>query len=123
MGQRVFRFLDLPTVAKAKAEETTKPQPIVVQIEGGKGCRAAKRQTDFWTFIGNNLNIIRPNEANEMEINRHAVPDTDFDLLYAKLFSPQGNVTFAFNDRADRCAKAAQRRKQGRRVSPDPGCI
>jgi hypothetical protein len=41
-------------------------------------------------LIGNNPNIIRRNDDNEMEINGHAVPGTNFDELYASLFSVHG---------------------------------
>ena len=36
-------------------------------------------------------NIIRCNNANELEVNSHAVPESNFDDLYAAILSPKGS--------------------------------
>ena len=79
-------------VAKAKAEPIeaeAKEEPIVEKNEDVKQAppQVANKLMDL---IGNNPNIIRRNDDNEMEINGHAVPGTNFDELYANLFSVHG---------------------------------
>ena len=79
-------------VAKAKAEPIeaeAKEEPIVEKNEEVKQAppQVANKLMDL---IGNNPNIIRRNDDNEMEINGHAVPGTNFDELYANLFSVHG---------------------------------
>ena len=41
-------------------------------------------------FIGNNPQIIRRNDLNELEVNGHAVPVSNFYQLYAAVLSPKG---------------------------------
>ena len=41
-------------------------------------------------IIGNNPQIIRRNNANELEVNGHAFPGSNFDELYAAILSPKG---------------------------------
>ena len=78
-----------PTEAKVKAEPKTKPEPIAIQNDDAKVV-APQKADKLMDLIGNNPNIIRRNDANEMEVNGRAVPGTDFDELYANLFSPHG---------------------------------
>ena len=79
-------------VAKAKAEPIeaeAKQEPIVEKNEEVKVVQP-KIADKLMDLIGNNPNIIRRNDDNEMEVNGHAVPGTNFDELYANLFSPHG---------------------------------
>ena len=81
-----------PIVAEAKEEPMVadvEKEPIVEKNEEVKvdHPKVANRLMDL---IGNNPNIIRRNDDNEMEINGHAVPGTNFDELYANLFSIHG---------------------------------
>ena len=79
------------TDAKAKTEPTAnaKQEPTVIQNEAVKVVQPQKADK-LMDLIGNNPNIIRRNDENEMEINGRAVPGTNFDELYANLFSPHG---------------------------------
>ena len=79
-------------VAKAKAEPMdaeAKQEPIVEKNEVVKEVQP-QIADKLMDLIGNNPNIIRRNDDNEMEVNGHAVPGTNFDELYANLFSPHG---------------------------------
>lgn len=81
-----------PTEAKAKtepADANVKQEPIVNHNAAVKIDQPQKADK-LMDLIGNNPNIIRRNDANEMEVNGRAVPGTDFDELYANLFSPHG---------------------------------
>ena len=42
-------------------------------------------------LISNNPNIIRRNDQNELEVNGHAVPGTNFNEIYAAVLSPRGS--------------------------------
>ena len=46
-------------------------------------------------IIGNNPQIIRRNNANELEVNGHALPGSNFDELYAAILSPKGSEHMA----------------------------
>lgn len=46
-------------------------------------------------IIGNNPQIIRRNDSNELEVNGHAVPGSNFDQLYAAVLSPRGSQHMA----------------------------
>ena len=81
-------------VPKEEKTEATgnkaKEEPMVVKNEPVK--IVAPPQADkLMDLIGNNPNIIRRNDENEMEVNGHAVPGTNFDDLYAALLSPTGS--------------------------------
>jgi hypothetical protein len=79
-----------PTKTKSKSEPSAiaKQEPVVDKEE--VKVVAPQKADKLMELIGNNPNIIRRNDANELEINGHAVPDTDFDEIYANLFSPHG---------------------------------
>ena len=63
-------------------------------------------------IIGNYPQIIRRNNANQLEVNGHAVTGSKFDELYADIFSPKWIGTYGRHDSADRCAVTTQRQKQ-----------
>ena len=46
-------------------------------------------------IIGNNPQIIRRNDSNKLEVNGHAVPNSNFDQLYAAVLSPRGSQHMA----------------------------
>ena len=46
-------------------------------------------------IFGNNPQIIRRNDSNELEVNGHAVPGSNFDHLYAAVLSPSGSQHMA----------------------------
>ena len=75
-----------PTETKVKPEAID-AKPIEIPNEPVK---VTQQHNKLMDLIGNNPNIIRRNDANEMEVNGRAVPGTDFDELYANLFSPHG---------------------------------
>ena len=80
-----------PTETKAKPEPTAgaKQEPIAIRNEDVTVVQPQKADK-LMELLGNNPNIIRRNDANEMEVNGRAVPGTDYDELYANLFSPHG---------------------------------
>ena len=43
-------------------------------------------------IIGINPQIIRCNDSNELEVNWHAVPGSNFDQLYAAVVSPKESL-------------------------------
>ena len=76
-----------PTETKVKPEANRMQSRSMIPNEPVKVIQQHNKLMDL---IGNNPNIIRRNDANEMEVNGRAVPGTDFDELYANLFSPHG---------------------------------
>jgi hypothetical protein len=79
-------------VAKAKEEPMdaeAKQEPIVEKNEVVKEVQP-QIADKLMDLIGNNPNIIRRNDDNEMEVNGHAVPGTNFDELYASLLYVHG---------------------------------
>jgi hypothetical protein len=80
-----------PTMSKTKAEppDISKMEPIDDQTKEVKVV-VPQKADKLMELIGNNPNIIRRNDDNELEINGHAVPGTDFDEIYTNLFSTHG---------------------------------
>lgn len=99
-GENLSKGSDAPsTVHVKKTEPVVNPQPIdaaakdepVVMKNEPVKVAQPKQADKLMDLIGNNPTVIRRNDANEMEVNGHAVPGTNFDELYAALFSPQGS--------------------------------
>jgi hypothetical protein len=74
---------------ETKVEPTEKQEPTVIKNDQVKKVEPTKAN-NLIDLITNNPNIIRRTDANELEVNGHAVVGTDFDELYSNLFSPNG---------------------------------
>ena len=100
-GDSAVKNVTVPDASKLEAvkpnstrvETTTKP--VTDKVEPVKNeeqsVKIAQPPIDdkLINIIGNNPLIIRRNNANELEINGHAEPGSDFDELYAAILSPK----------------------------------
>ena len=95
---------DAPKVEAVKPNSTkvepTK-EPVTDKVEPVKDeeqpVKIAQQQKvdKLLNIIGNNPQIIRRNNANELDVNCHAVAGSIFDELYAAILSPKGSEHMA----------------------------
>ena len=73
---------------------TPKQQPVTYGVVNNAVQPVPIAQTHkldkLMDIIGNIPEIIRCNDSNELEVNGHAVPGSNFDHLYATVLSPKG---------------------------------
>ena len=103
----VVKNVTVPDFPKAEAVkpnstkvEPTK-EPVTDEVEPVKDeeqpvkISQPQKVDKLLNIIGNNSQIIRRNNANELEVNGHAVPGSNFDELYAAILSHKGSEHMA----------------------------
>ena len=73
---------------------TEKCEPVKNEEQPGKIAQTQKVDT-LINIIGNNQKIIRRNNANELEVNGHAVPSCKFNELYTVILLSKGSEHMA----------------------------
>ena len=81
-------------VEPTKEPVTDKVEPVKDEEQPVKIAQPHK-VVKLLNIIRNNPQIIRRNNANELEVNGHAVPDSNFYELYAAILSPKGSAHMA----------------------------
>ena len=91
-GPKVETVKEDPNKVKSKQDPpvTDKVEPVNNEVEPLKIAQPNKVDK-LMDILGNNHYIIRRNDANELEMNGHAVLGSNFDDLYAAIFSPKGS--------------------------------